>query len=93
MGFCAMTNRYLSINDCAERLGVSRWTIAREIEVGALIAIPVRGTPRVDPNDFDDYLKRKKEEAAAAIADRKAVSAAPKRRPGRPRKAPVGSQQ
>jgi len=87
-----MSERYLSINECAESLGVSRWTISREIEDGVLPVVVIRGSPRVDPADFDQYLSKKKTDAAAAIAARKSTSSAPKRGRGRPRKASVGGQ-
>jgi len=82
----------LSIAEVAERLGVSRWTIAREIEDGALAAIPIRDTYRIDPADLESYIARQKQAVAASIAARKAAAAPSRGRGrGRPKKAALAA--
>lgn len=50
----------LTITAAAERLGVSRRTVEREIADGALAVIEIRGLRRIDANDIDSYLSARK---------------------------------
>jgi excisionase family DNA binding protein len=78
-----MAFNFLSINSVAQRLGVSRWTVARMLADGEIPHVPVRGTPRIDPIDLDNWIERQK----AASIQRVAQGVEPEKRPvGRPRK-------
>ena len=76
---------YLTINDIADTLGVHRSTISRILSRGEIPSVPVGDSPRVDPADFDAWLKaRKAESLARAEKLNRAIEA--KRPVGRPRK-------
>ncbi len=50
----------LDVKTVADRLGVSIFTIYREIESGKLPAYQIRGSMRVKDVDYDDYLEAQK---------------------------------
>jgi excisionase family DNA binding protein len=53
----AMT-RFLTIEEVAERLGVSTRTVRRWIQSGQLVAHRVRQVVRIAPADFDAFLRQ-----------------------------------
>lgn len=85
-------SHYLSIAAVAKILCVSRWTVARIIEDGDLVAEEHRGSIRISARDFDDYVARKRAAAIKAAEERRQAKSATVVRPvGRPRKAGVKS--
>jgi excisionase family DNA binding protein len=52
-----MTNSYLSVQEVADRLGVSVFTIRRYIRAGKLRAIKLDGVYRLSREDLGDFLK------------------------------------
>jgi excisionase family DNA binding protein len=49
-------NVLMSVAEVARRAGVSRRTVYREIDRGALVARYVGHQLRIDPDDFREYL-------------------------------------
>jgi excisionase family DNA binding protein len=52
-----MTNSYLSVQEVADRLGVSVFTIRRYIRAGKLRAIKLEGVYRLSREDLGEFLK------------------------------------
>lgn len=52
-----MTNSYLSVQEVADRLGVSVFTIRRYIRAGKLRAIKLDGVYRLSREDLGEFLK------------------------------------
>lgn len=52
-----MTNSYLSVQEVADRLGVSVFTIRRYIRAGKLRAIKLDGVYRLGRDDLVEFLK------------------------------------
>jgi excisionase family DNA binding protein len=52
-----MTNSYLSVQEVADRLGVSVFTIRRYIRAGKLRAVKLDGVYRLSRDDLGEFLK------------------------------------
>ncbi len=52
-----MTNSYLSVQEVADRLGVSVFTIRRYIRAGKLRAIKLEGVYRLSREDLSEFLR------------------------------------
>jgi len=53
---CAMSENYLTIEDVARKMSVSRQTIERMIKAGTLPATRFGGRLRISPVDLQNYL-------------------------------------
>jgi excisionase family DNA binding protein len=54
-------DQYLTVREVAEYLRVSRWTVRRYVEAGALIAVKGdgdRGAFRISASSLRDYIER-----------------------------------
>ena len=83
--------KFLTIQQVADTLGVHRSTVSRMLDDGTLPSIAVRGDRRVDPADFSAWLEAQKAASLHRAAERRAAVAPAKRPVGRPRKAGLGT--
>lgn len=79
----------LTINDVADRLSVSAWTVRRLIEDGSIRASKIRGQLRFREEDVELYINQQIVTPWPPAASARAAKNQPKRRPGRPPKSGV----
>lgn len=84
----AANERFLSINEIAACLGVSRWTVMRALDDGEIPSVAIRGARRVDPADLHAWIAAQKAVSLARMDASRAPMAA-NRPVGRPRKTAV----
>lgn len=63
-----MTNSYLSVQEVADRLGVSVFTIRRYIRAGKLRAIKLDGVYRLGRDDLVEFLKSREISAEPGLS-------------------------
>lgn len=56
----AMGRRYLTYDEAAGHMGISRWTIWRAVKHGELPAVRVGAAVRFDVADLDRYMSERK---------------------------------
>ena len=78
--------KLLSVNEAAERLGVSHMTVRRLIENGSLRASKIGGQIRIRPDDLELCINQSIVKPWPPV---QAAAPKPKRRPGRPPKSGV----
>ena len=60
-----MEHQWYTVNEIAERLKVSRWTVSRWIKAGTLPAVQLGSTWRVRDDDLDRFLEEQAKKAVA----------------------------
>lgn len=74
--------KFLKIQEIADRLGVHRSSVSRLLSAGIIPSIQIGDSPRVDPVDFEAWIAEQK----AASAKKPPAVPAERRPVGRPRK-------
>ena len=54
---------YLTVKDVARRMQVGEQAVRRWIKSGELPAIDIMGQYRIDPKDFEDFVKRHRKQS------------------------------
>lgn len=62
----SMENSFLTVNEVAEVLRVSKLTIWRYIDAGKLPAYKIGRDWRIKQNDFDDFVESRRQESKRA---------------------------
>ncbi len=84
--------KFLSIQDIAETLGVHRSSVSRMLARGDIASVQIGDSPRVDPEDFRAWIEAGKA-ASLERAEAARRAAEPRRPVGRPRKPGIGKPQ
>lgn len=55
----------LNVNEACQRLGISRWSLYRQINTGKLASVKIGRLRRIRPSAVADFIRQREEEAQA----------------------------